>query len=767
MSRVKAFLFFMIVPFLLAYNNIYAHPMVNSITMEPSQPGFGDRITVTIEYCGQLSNDHHMAVAISTEPDLMDARLSGAGQVFIISDAGMNVHTSVPASSPGGEIGWLVNSPEGDETSDCSDCDGYDGLTYTEVYGDDEILTVPSADNFPGCDNTRLYLHVGFKDANLNDGEYHELSDCQEGTYQWDMPVLDTQFTMHKRAEGVVQDEGDLLLFSIDYEYANGELEITDTIPALPGGEWDLVSVGPEGYYTGPAPGGQVSAGQGLTWSLPDRSDQRGTAPGTVWFLLRARVGGGDPTDGEVISNTANGSISGPTGTDTGSSDANVTIGQVVMTLTKSQAMQEVAYGDNVTYYLEYEINGSKLIEYQPFDDIPLGDYTDPTPPDGWMYVPEDGAYGTWHIEDQCSTGDYVLRGESGTDEYPGLLIDRDLSSVGCTGGNIIMTDVLIDPAGGTTGDGYEGADGLVVIRNDGVSPDGNAYALVLSIDDFIGDNSDGNVGFQVCNPDCDWPHSVDTVQITGNRWYRVKIETVSEYEFRAKVWPKGDPEPGAWTIEWAFSGVNTDNMACDNGPWYAGVGQQGGVNGTTQDSYNDFLIYEPRVSGDTHLYDTVPNGLTYQGEDGPYPLSSGAPVLDWDLGPISNEGGTFTWWARVDTCDPVTNRGTIIGTGIEGVNSNEVITIPICEEITGVTKTASPTSVGIGDMVTFTIEYSNNGYSDIDDYQITDQLPPCMTFVGCDNGCTGTAPITWDLGALPVGGAGTVTWWGTVDCIP
>ena len=763
----------MIIPLLLVYNNIYAHPMVNSITIDPPAPNFGDRITVTIDYCGQLYNDHEMAVAISTEPDLMDARISGAGQVFIISGAGMNNHTSVPAASPGGEIGWTANPAPGAGApgTPCTDCDGAEGREFTMVYGDDETLTVPSADNFPGCDNTRLYIHVGFKDANLNDGEYHTLSNCQEGHYMWDMPVLDTQFTMHKRAEGVVQDEGDLLLFSIDYEYANGALTITDSIPALPGGAWDLVSVGPEGYYTGPA-SGPVSAGDVLTWNLPDRSNQRGSAPGTVWFLLQARVGGGDPADGEVISNTADGSITGPTGSDTGSSTANVTIGQVVISLEKSQAMRDVEYGDNVTYYLEYQINGSKLIEYQPFDDMPLGAYTNPTPPDGWMYVPEGGAYGTWHIEDQCNTGDYVLRGESGGDEYPGLLIDRDLSGVGCTGGSIIMTDVLINPAGGTTGNGYEGADGLVVIRNDGVSPDGNAYALVLSIDDFIGDNQDGNVGFQVCNPNCDWPYSVDTIQITGNKWYRVKIETVSEYHFRAKVWPKGDPEPGGWTIDWTFTGANTDNMACTNGPWYAGVGQQGGANGTTQDSYNDFMIYEPRVSGETHIIDTLPTtvppgGLTYLGEQGPYPLVGGPPVLDWDLGPISNEGGTFTWWAQVNTCEPFTNRGTIYGTGINAVNSNEVITYPICEDITGVTKTAQPTSVGIGEVVTFTIDYSNNGMTTIDNYQITDQVPAGMSFVGCDNGCAGTSPITWNLGALAPGASGTVSWWGTVDFIP
>ena len=86
----------------------------------------------------------------------------------------------------------------------------------------------------------------------------------------------------------------------------------------------DLGDTTPVGYYSGPAPG-PVTTGQGLTWTLPNRSGQRGTAPGTVWFLLRARVGGGDPTDGELIPNTANGSITGPTGSSSDSSSVTVT----------------------------------------------------------------------------------------------------------------------------------------------------------------------------------------------------------------------------------------------------------------------------------------------------------------------------------------------------------------------------------------------------------------------------------------------------------
>jgi len=774
LKKVKFLIQVLITLFISNSMLLFADPRINSITMVPPSPNFGDRITVTIDYCGQLYNDHEMGVVISTQPDLMDARISGAGQVFIISRAGMNVHTSVPAASPGAEIGWTVNPAPGGVPSDCTDCNSTQGKHYVMVYGDDEVLTVPDADNFPGCNNTTLYLHVGMKDNNLNDGEFHTRAACSEGHYSWSLPYLNTQFTMRKRAEGVVQDPGDLLLFSIDYEYSRGTLTITDNVPLIPGASFELVSFGPQSIVGGTVPSvspGPIAAGTPLTWVLPNRSSLRGSATGTVWFLLRVV---GTPTANGVITNTANGSITGPTGNSASSSTINVTIGKVVITLGKSQAISTVHYGDNVTYFLEYEINGSKLIEYQPFDNIATSPYTNPTPPAGWRYRPEGGAYGTWYVEDTCNTGDRILRGASGNDEYPGLLINRDVSGTGCTGGSVIVTDVLINPAGGVGGNGYEGADAMVAIRDNGATSNGNAYALVLSIDDFIGTNSNGNVGFQVCNPNCSWPHSVNTVQIRGNKWYRVKIETVSEYSFRAKVWEKGSPEPSAWTISYTFTGAETTNMACSNGPWYAGVGQQGGANGTTEDSYNNFVIYQPRASGATHVIDTVPSGIVYGGSSPASTLVSG--YRDWSLGTISNEGGTLTWWGKVQTCDPITNRGTIFGTGIKAVDSNEVVTIPICPTpVITLDKTANPMSVAVGDRITFTLHVCNSAAGPAaSPFRVWDTIPSQITFGGFVSSSPGVTPsgptggmLIWDTASLNAGQCIDMVWWGTLAHFP
>jgi len=331
-----------------------------------------------------------------------------------------------------------------------------------------------------------------------------------------------------------VETNNDLLLFSIDYEYANGQLRIWDEIPSIPGGSFILEAVGPQSIAGGSvvtpcAPPCAVSAGQRITWTFPERSnpptDLKGSVNGTAWFLLR--VVDPDPPDlvtGGLISNTAYGSITGPDGTFTDSSEANVRIGEVVMTLTKSQAMSTVEFGDNVTYYLDYQVNGAKLVAYEPFDDIETGLYTS-DPPDGWNFLPQGAGNGSWYIEDVCNTGDRVIRGDTlVNDHYPGLLIDRQYTTAGCLSGTQIVTDVLIDPVGDVTGSGYEGSDSLVIIRSNGISgTDGRAYGLVLSIDDFIGTNDTGNIGFQRCGGtpygsyiggDCMWPESIDTLDI-------------------------------------------------------------------------------------------------------------------------------------------------------------------------------------------------------------------------------------------------------------
>jgi hypothetical protein len=162
------------------YISVYANARINSVTMVPANPNFGQAITVTIDYCAQLYNDNWMAMAISTSSAFQSAALSGVGQIFVISNRGVDVPVAVPATSPGGRIDWRANTQNGWIASPpCTDCSGNGGQNYTQTY----VVHVPPSQYFPGCNNTNLYLLVGMKDANLNEGEWQNLPSTCGGLY--------------------------------------------------------------------------------------------------------------------------------------------------------------------------------------------------------------------------------------------------------------------------------------------------------------------------------------------------------------------------------------------------------------------------------------------------------------------------------------------------------------------------------------------------------------------------------------------------------
>jgi hypothetical protein len=239
------------------------NPAITSVTMNPPNPSFGDAVQITVTYCGGMYIGHMLAIAISTQSARDNADLSGTGQVFVVSRAGVDVPTSQPALAPGGEIGYVAQTNPGGGTPDCPTCGSgsNDGISFTKIYN----VHIPPASYFPGCANNTLYLHAGMKDNSIGAGEWQGLPACQaNSSNNWTMPLLPKGFTMSKRAEGVLQLTNDLVLYSIDYEYWNGRLLITDSIPGA--GNLTLVSWGPQamtgGTISGPAIGATSLTGQ-------------------------------------------------------------------------------------------------------------------------------------------------------------------------------------------------------------------------------------------------------------------------------------------------------------------------------------------------------------------------------------------------------------------------------------------------------------------------------------------------------------------------
>lgn len=766
-----------IIAFTLITSFVYGNPKVISVTMSPTNPTFGDAVVVTVNYCSQNNNSAMIDIAISSQPTKTNADLSGNGQVFVVSRAGIDVATSQPALAPGGEIGWIANANPGGGLQNCSDCSGnVQSYLRTVTY----TVHVPPASYYPGCNVTTLYLYVGMKDSNMGSTEWTGSSVCalDPPAQSWAIGTITKNFSISKRTEGVVQFKDDLVLFSIDYEYWNGPFSITDIVPG--GGDLALVSFGPSVINGVPATGPIVGATTGnFIWTMQNRTGMPGTASGTVWMLYKETQN--PPIAGTKYTNNASGTMAG-----VGSKPASATntVGQAAISITKDQSESNPNYGDNITYYLTYNVNGMQLVGYQPFDDITAGTYGmfgigGPAVP-VWSFVPQNGTNGQWTVSDACNTGDKIITGAvNATMQYPGLLYNGlPATDHLCSG--IIETDALITP------NGYEGADALLFIRNDG-NVGGKAYAVVISVDKNIGGYTGGHIEFQACTPACVWPLPTiigpDPI-ITANKWWRIKvwIDPVNQYHFRAKAWPKGDPEPAGYQIDWTDPNGASTGMDCNNGSnWRAGYGEQGSDSGSyVQDSYNNFVVYNPRTSASTIVWDTVPNAVAgasdgsviYTGEQGPYPGSQAGGVVKFTLGSITDEGGTFTWWGKVNSCNPITNESWIGGTGEVPQKSNQVVAYPVCPEISSITKTTTTVSpVMLGDTVTWIITYCNTGVGIMHNYVVKDPVPVGMNCLGCSGGCTGcpgTGTIIWSLGDIPKGVCNqALTWWGKITAVP
>ena len=242
---------------LMSFSLLYADGKVVSVTMNPATPNFGDLVQITVTYCAQLYNSEYIAIAISSQPNKVSADLSADGQIFVVSVAGVDVATALPdGGNPGGPIGYLANANPNGGTTNCNDCQPQSGKLFTNVYN----VHIPPASDFPGCNISKLYIHVALKDANMNAPDWLSAPACSSEpapSFNWTMATSAKGFTMSKTTEGEVQAQGDLVLYSINYTYWNGQLTLPDTIPG--GGDLQLVSFGPAGMtggsVTGPAIG--------------------------------------------------------------------------------------------------------------------------------------------------------------------------------------------------------------------------------------------------------------------------------------------------------------------------------------------------------------------------------------------------------------------------------------------------------------------------------------------------------------------------------
>jgi uncharacterized repeat protein (TIGR01451 family) len=340
-----------------------------------------------------------------------------------------------------------------------------------------------------------------------------------------------------------------------------------------------------------------------------------------------------------------------------------------------------------------------------------------------------------------------------------------------------IVCDAMIEGS-------WNGADAQVIIRNNGKAGAANySLAVVLSQD-----SGPAYFTFQqiCCGAGPTYPGTQLTTNTPGiqlNKWFRVRINVTkpngTDYLYQAKIWARGDPEPTAYQISYTMVGGQTDaNWRCDglgnSTDWRPGVNEQGGDDGSNpiMDSYDNFVVYKPLLAGNAVLYDTVPAGMTYGGAPGSVPNSTNPMVL-WNLGNISDQTGSYTWWGTTSGCNPVSNTAAMDGDDpIIPVLSNTVSINVICPDpVVSITKTASPTVAKQFDLITFTINYQNVGTRVCNPFVVTDPVPPQMSFISAMNGGTYAAGIvTWNINpgtGIAVGATGSVSWVGEIMSLP
>ncbi len=688
---------------LIASNTAYAaNPSITSLSITPQNPTWGQQFVVNLQICHDAYNsENDLDIAVSTSNTFQPA--NSGGQIFLVSNLGIDVHSTSP-NGPSNDMGWQPPNISPTPILSCSTCTGSnDG--YPQAFSFN--LTMPNAaDMGTECGSTTLYLLVGTKSAGLQSQDWADLtsSSCNARAVSWTMPVpLTNSYTLNKRVEGVLQYVGDLVLFSIDYTYGNGgPFTITDSLPG--GGNLALVSVGPSSISGGSvnAPAAGTMSGT-VTWTFPSSIY---TKTGTVWILMSMTTA---MASGMMVSNTATSTIGG----NNGSSSATLTVGEAAISVQKLESvstfMKQPGASVTITYYLNYQINGDQLKDYRAFDDTALNTYTYPAAaPSGWEYLPYNTDYGTWTISDPCSTGDRILTGAGQANSYPALLLNDPSGNTEnvqiCTG--IVEADVFISP--GT----YPGADGLVILRSNGqAGNNAEAYSLLLSIDT---NPAGGYMAIQKCaGSGCTYGGASDAVTITGNTWYRTKTwmtQNGNNYVFNSKIWQIGQPEPSAYQVTWTDTGAAITGFNCGAGAtytdWRPGVGQQSSTTGNVQDSYNNFTVLIPRVAASAVLYDTIPAGLTYINSNPVATGVGGSPqMVTWSLGNISDQSGSYTWWASTSACgQSFTNVGGIGASSIVPEFSNPVVFNVLC---VSPTNTPPPPGSTVTDTPTVTPTYT------------------------------------------------------------
>lgn len=175
---------------------------------------------------------------------------------------------------------------------------------------------------------------------------------------------------------------------------------------------------------------------------------------------------------------------------------------------------------------------------------------------------------------------------------------------------------------------------------------------------------------------------------------------------------------------------------------------------------------------GPITVTDTLPDGLSYVSASGAnWDCSAEARVVTCtrsDGLAAGSSAADITVRAAVATdAGPavLTNVASVAGTAPDpepGNNTDSDRVEVVDRANVSIVKTADPTSVAAGSVVTWTLTITNHGPSDADNVQVSDALPPGLSYVGVDADapvrCADANPVDCQVASMPAGASYRIT---------
>jgi uncharacterized repeat protein (TIGR01451 family) len=632
MKKVKGALKFKIIFFVLVilsfFNFAFAElTNMNVISMTPPNPNPGDLVAIQFSYCLAANDLSNLMLAISTSPVIQPN--STAGQTFKVIENSIDVG-GTGDGSPTVAGGYRMSDQQG-----VAHCD-----TVTWNIHIPNTLT----------DGGNFYVVIAGRAYSTDPSNI-----ASQASLAFSLPLPPTACSITKTAEVSPVSPGNLVLYTIDYNFVNASnLVITDTVPP------NCTLITQSGAASGVGTNTGTTAGSTMTWTLGSATTR---IIDKVWFIVRVNSGAPNAT---IIDNTASWTLTEiPAGGS--SNDATVTTTQP-FTLVKSESTTIAAIGNTVTYWVDFHSGGWGFSSYDTFDSNVSGFFG--------VSGGGTGNPGTWSHAGPVNDG-YLYSPRQGNLSYPRYL--KTPSTDFCFGQ--IEGDVYIE------GNGLK--DSLISFRDNGLA-DGPAFAYGVGISS---DHTPGDIYLQKAAPYLLLSGlNPAGFSVASNIWYTIKIFVTDAgngaVRIQARAWVRGTPEPAVWYIDY------TDSSASIPGCGY--VGFQG-----HPDNFNYYDNLKIIKSNPTNpvVYDTVPAIITYitgtaaDSTHGPAVFAGG--MVKWNMyTSLTDTAYSLTWTGMVNYCGLAINKFSYdTREPSPPIDSNAVtINVTFCPETLTDTPTFTPT---------------------------------------------------------------------------